>query len=188
MRSVLRLGRSEEADRSNRNRNDAQIVEQCLLGDQEAWSVLLDKYRRLIQSIPLRYGASPDDAADIFQAVSLDVFSDLPKLREPQALRAWLIQVTSRKCLLWKQNRLRRAEDDMSRIGSNLPKCLIVPPTPPDAAEEERRVQEAVARLPGRSRELIRMLFLINPHDRTRKSPRPWAWRGARSPFCVPDA
>ena len=154
-----------EADQSNYNRSDTQIVEQCLSGDQEAWSVLLDKYRRLIHSIPIKYGASPDDAADIFQTVSLDLFSDLPKLREPEALRAWLIQVTSRKCLQWKQARQRRAEDDLSQIESNLPDCLIVPPTllELEGAEEDQRLREAVARLPERFRQVICMLFFDQP-------------------------
>jgi len=152
-----------EADLSICDRSDAQIVEQCLRGDQEAWSALLDKYQRLIQSIPLKYGASPDDAADIFQTVSLDLYSDLPKLRDPGALRAWLIQVTSRKCLQWKQARQRRAEDDLSLLESNLPDCLIVPPILLEEAEDEQRLREAVARLPDRFRQLIRMLFYDQP-------------------------
>jgi RNA polymerase sigma-70 factor (ECF subfamily) len=114
-------------------------------------------------AIPFKYGASPDDAADIFQAVSLDLFSDLPKLREPAALRAWLVQVTSRKCLLWKQAQVRRAEEDMSRIELNLPPCLIVPPTLLEGAEEQQQLREAVARLPDRFGELIRMLFFDQP-------------------------
>lgn len=162
MSSNLMVGPSE-AKQSNSNRSDARIVEQCLSGDQEAWSILLDKYRRLIHSIPVKYGASPDDAADIFQTVSLDLFSDLPKLRQPAALRAWLIQVTSRKSLQWKHARQRRAEDDLSQIESNLPDCLIVPPTLLEEAEEEQRLREAIARLPNRFRQLIRMLFYDQP-------------------------
>jgi RNA polymerase sigma factor (sigma-70 family) len=159
------FARPSEADLSDFSRSDAQIVEKCLDGDQEAWSVLLDKYQKLIQSIPLKYGATPDDAADIFQTVSLDLFSDLPKLREPQALRAWLIQVTSRKSLQWKQAQQRRAEDDLSQIESNVPESLIVSPTllELEDGEEELRLREAVTRLPDRFRELIRMLFYDQP-------------------------
>jgi RNA polymerase sigma factor (sigma-70 family) len=154
-----------QVELSSDSGSDTQIVEQCLGGDQEAWSALLDRYRGLIQSIPLRYGATPDDAADIFQTVSLDLFSDLPKLREPEALRAWLIQVTSRKCLQWKQAQQRRAEDDLSEIESNLPESLIVSPTllALDEGEEEQRLRQAVSRLPDRFRELVRMLFYDQP-------------------------
>jgi RNA polymerase sigma factor (sigma-70 family) len=161
------LGSPGDADLLSSSPGDAQIVEQCLEGDQQAWTLLLNKYRRLIQSISLKYGATPDDAADIFQTVSIDVFSDLPKLREPQALRAWLMQVTSRKCLQWKEAQQRRAEEDLTRIELNLPACLIVPPTLLEIDEEEQQLRAAVARLPDRLCQLVRMLFFEQP-------PRPY--------------
>ena len=143
--------------------SDAQIVKQCLSGDQQAWGTLLEKYHGLICSIPLKYGATPDEAADIFQTVSVDLLSGLPKLREPAALRAWLIQVTSRKSLRWKRTRERRAEDELSRGESNLPDPEAAPSSLLEAAEEEQRLQEAIAKLPERFCRLVRMLFYDQP-------------------------
>ena len=39
--------------------NDARIVKACLAGDEAAWSMLIDKYKSLIFSIPVKYGLSP---------------------------------------------------------------------------------------------------------------------------------
>jgi hypothetical protein len=61
-----------------------------------AWSALISKYKNPIFSIPIRYGFSEEDSADIFQAV--DLLAELPCLREPKALAGWLIQVTRNKC------------------------------------------------------------------------------------------
>ena len=152
-----------EADPTQSYHTDAQIVQQCLGGDQEAWRVLLEKYRRLIYSIPAKYGVSPEDAADIFQTVALDIFSDLPKLREPKALRAWLIQVTMRKCLQWKEAQLRRAEDDLRKVELNPPESLIVAPVLLEEAELDQQLHEAVSLLPPRFRKLVRMLFFDQP-------------------------
>ena len=66
---------------------------------------LLDRYKNLIYSIPVRYGAPPQDAADIFQAVCLDLFNELPRLRDADALQGWLIRVTTNKCYHWKRSR-----------------------------------------------------------------------------------
>jgi len=66
--------------------NNARLVEECLRGSEEAWNTLVDRYKNMIYSIPLRYGAPPQDAADIFQAVCLDLFNELPRLREAEAL------------------------------------------------------------------------------------------------------
>ena len=61
--------------------NDSRLVRECLAGNDRAWSALIGKYKNLIYSIPLKYGATPEDAADIFQSVCLELFSELPKLR-----------------------------------------------------------------------------------------------------------
>lgn len=69
------------------------MVAECLAGNEQAWSALIEKYKRLIYSIPTKYQASPEDAADIFQAVCLELFSELPRLRKAESLRAWLVTV-----------------------------------------------------------------------------------------------
>ena len=40
---------------------------------QEAWSGLIEKYKNLIFSIPIKMGIPRDDAADIFQAVCVEL-------------------------------------------------------------------------------------------------------------------
>ena len=57
--------------------SDERLVRACLAGNEAAWSALIDKYKTLIYAIPRRYGASPEDASDIFQAVCLELFSEL---------------------------------------------------------------------------------------------------------------
>ena len=39
--------------------SNTRIVAECLAGDDRAWSALLDRYKNLIYSIPLRYGVPP---------------------------------------------------------------------------------------------------------------------------------
>lgn len=161
--SASLVGSPIELEVSTDDLTDEQLVKQCLGQNQEAWSRLLQKYSRLIHSIPVKYGASPEDGADIFQAVALDLYSDLSKLREPRALRAWLMQVTSRKCLQWKLAQKRRAEDDLSEIEFNLPDALITTPALLEHAEEKQRLQAAISCLPERFRHLILMLYFEQP-------------------------
>jgi RNA polymerase sigma factor (sigma-70 family) len=153
---------AERETRSD-NTSDRRLVEQCLAGDQEAWCTLLDKYRNLIYSIPIKYGAAPEDAADLFQAVVLELFEELPNLREPGALPAWLIRVAAHQCFRWKRAQQKRAENDVSPLDNDLPESLIVPPALVEEVEREQRVRESIARLPERCREMIRMLFYEQP-------------------------
>ena len=45
--------------------SDRDLIRRCRQGSAGAWHQLLNKYERLVYSIPLRYGLSRDDAADI---------------------------------------------------------------------------------------------------------------------------
>lgn len=147
---------------------DDRLVAACLEGDERAWNALLDKYKRLIYSIALRYHASPDDAADIFQSVCLDLFSELSRVRQAAALRGWLITVTTHAALRWRRRSARRDQVerpdlDAGEIGETLPTAE----DDREALERAQEMREAIARLPERCQAMIRMLFFEDP-------PRPY--------------
>ena len=87
---------------------DERLVQECLSGDQKAWNTLIDKYKRLIYSVPVKYGFSPDDAGDIFQNVCIDLFTNLSKLRKIESLRSWLITVATQSVSIGRNNRGER--------------------------------------------------------------------------------
>ena len=139
-----------------------RLVEECLRGNEQAWNVLVDRYKNLIYSIPVRYGAAPQDAADIFQSVCFDLFNELPRLREPEALQGWLIRVATNKCYHWKRQQNTRGEDSNSdgieiESGDELPTETLA------EMEREQLVREAMDQLPPRCREMIELLFFEHP-------------------------
>jgi RNA polymerase sigma factor (sigma-70 family) len=142
--------------------DDAQLVRECLGGSEAAWSALIDKYKNLIYSIPIKYGLSPDDATDIFQAVCLEMLSELPKLRKPKALPKWIMQVAVHKCFHHKRRLLRiSATDDAEEVPE--PSASPTAETILREAEREQSFREAIASLPPRCRQLIHMLFFEEP-------------------------
>ncbi len=144
-------------------KSDRDLVRGCLEYREEDWTLLVDKYKSLIYSIPFRYGFPREEAADIFQSVCLDLIQELPKLRDPQALPKWLMQVTAHKCFHRKafNNRLVSRDDE----------DVAIPETsaPAEAEinlfeiEEEQMLREAMASLAPRCRELVHMLFFEEP-------------------------
>src|ERR1019366_3174796 len=122
-----------------------------------AWEAEIDGLmrRQMVYSIPLRYGAPHQDAADIFQRVCLDLFNELPRLRDAEALQGWLIRVTTHKCYHWKrrQSSLESQwdENDLAARSAD----LAAPPDMVAGMEREQLVQEAIAQLPPRCREMI---------------------------------
>ena len=86
---------------------DSHLVRECLQGNNSAWAALIDKYKRLVSSIPAKYQLPPDDAADVFQQVWTDLYRDLGRLERVDGLRSWLITAAARRCLVSKKRRQR---------------------------------------------------------------------------------
>ncbi|MGB6076675.1 MAG: sigma-70 family RNA polymerase sigma factor [Candidatus Acidiferrales bacterium] len=145
---------------------DTRLVKECLRGSEAAWSALIDKYKNLIFSIPIKYGFSSDDATDIFQAVCVELLSELPKLRKPKALPKWIMQVAAHKCFHHKRQlqRTEAREPDDDSFETSVPARAegIL-----REAEKEQSLRDAVSELPPRCRRLIQMLFFEEP-------PRPY--------------
>jgi RNA polymerase sigma factor (sigma-70 family) len=141
---------------------DTRLVRECLDGNEQAWSALVDRYKSLIFSIPIKYGFSTDDATDIFQSVCLDLLSELPKLRDAKALPKWIMQITAHKCFHRKQQQQRVELSD--------PHAELLERSTPSVAmeilrqaEEEQSLRQAMSELPPRCRQLVHMLFFDEP-------------------------
>ena len=142
---------------------NTRLVTQCLAGDQRAWNALLERYQNLIYSIPRRYGAPHQDAADIFQAVCLDLFHELPRLRDAEALQGWLIRVTTNKCYHWKRRQTYQVSDLDGAGAEKLSELHVIPADVLGELEREQTVREAIGCLPPRCREMIELLFFETP-------------------------
>ena len=146
------------------SRTDTRLIGDCLRGDETAWEALIDKYKNLIFSIPVRRGFSREDATDIFQGVAAQLLSELARIREPEALAAWLIQVTVHACT--------RAQKQQSRMSGDTAPGVVplvehqTAETPESLLFEARREQilrVAVERGTPQCRKLIQALFYENP-------------------------
>lgn len=143
---------------------DSRLVQECLKGKESAWSALVKKYKNLIFSIPIRYGFSEEDSADIFQAVCMDLLAELPRLRKPNALAGWLIRVTRNKCFHRKQQQRRHPEQEVhdDDLNSGEESQDLV-----SQVQQEQLLREGLRALSPRCRQLVLMLFFETP-------PRPY--------------
>jgi RNA polymerase sigma factor (sigma-70 family) len=143
------------------NSEDARLVAACLEGDQQAWETLIDKYKRLIYSIPFKYGADAEDAADVFQSVCIEVFNSLGQLKNTDSLRSWLITVAVRQSYRWKKKQSNHLELDA--MEPEVAEELAAVPETVLQIQQEQIVREVVEKLPPRCAELVRLLFFEQP-------------------------
>lgn len=88
--------------------SDQRLLERCREGDQRAWERIVDRYERLVFSIPLGYGLSRDDAADITQVTFTILMQSLDGATEIERLGPWLATVARRHT--WRQFERGRRE------------------------------------------------------------------------------
>ena len=142
--------------------NDTRLVKECLAGNEAAWAQLIDKYKALIYSIPVKYGLPAHDAADVFQATCTELLVRLPELREPRALPKWLMQVAHHECYRWK----RQQQRVISRDGEpDLPEPEIpaIAESVVQQTQEEQMLREAMNVLSPQCRRLVELLFFATP-------------------------
>ena len=140
-----------------KNYTDPELVALCLKGDAQAWEGLIMRYKRLIYSVPVRFGFTTADAADVFQAVCVKLLEHLHEVKDETKVSSWLITTTTRQCLHVRSLKQREGATDEE---------FEEPPDPGDTLEEIRIVTEqqqivrqAVDQLSERCRTLIEMLY-----------------------------
>lgn len=133
--------------------SDAQLVGRCRAGDQVAWRALVDRHAPLVNGI-LRGGFRLEvhDAEDAFQEVFTRLYMRLSTIREDQALRGWIAQVTRNVALDW----LRRSSREVAS-GDAIDEQAYEDPL--RAVDEALEVRAALDRLPDHQREILDRFF-----------------------------
>ncbi|MCL2665873.1 MAG: sigma-70 family RNA polymerase sigma factor [Defluviitaleaceae bacterium] len=75
-------------------------------GNRDVFSLLIDKYGRLIYNMAYRYVNNREDANDMAQEAAIKLFKNImtvilppEKINNPDALRGWVVAVTVNTCI-----------------------------------------------------------------------------------------
>jgi RNA polymerase sigma-70 factor (ECF subfamily) len=117
---------------------DAALVRAATRGDERAAEAIWDRFSPLVRSIVRRSIGPYGEVSDLVQESFLQLFRQLPELREPESLRSFLIGITIR--VLGAELRRRRV-----RRWLRLTESGSVPDVA--ALEEDDDAREAVRRL-----------------------------------------
>ena len=79
---------------------DALLVARCREGDRGAWAELVERFSRYVYAIIVQAFRLPEhDAEDVFQDVFTKVYENLGRLRDDDAVRPWIAQMTRYACI-----------------------------------------------------------------------------------------
>jgi RNA polymerase sigma factor (sigma-70 family) len=156
------LAKTKAAKKSPRVWSDERLVKACLSGNEEAWSLLIEKYKALIYSIPVKYRLPSHEASEVFQATCVELLQHLSELREPRALPKWLMQVAHHQCFRYKKQQQRLVSRD-GDADLPEPETPAIAETLVQQTQEEQILREAMAALSPQCRRLVELLFFESP-------------------------
>jgi RNA polymerase sigma factor (sigma-70 family) len=141
--------------------SDGQLVARCRAGDEAAWRELVERFSRYVYGIAVQgFRLSEHEADDVFQEVFSRAYEHLDGLRDDDAVRPWLAQLTRRLCIDTIRARSReQATEDIEE----------------DASVDERiaqlddalTVHQALAGLPEHCQEILDRFFAKDESYRT---------------------
>jgi RNA polymerase sigma factor (sigma-70 family) len=133
--------------------SDAHLVARCREGDEAAWSELVTRFSRYVYAIIGQgFGLRGENAEDVFQEVFARAYQHLGRLREDEAIRPWIAQLTRRLCIDQLRSGSREQLTDEELEPADVDETL-------DTLVEALAVHEALAELPEHCQEILDRFF-----------------------------
>ena len=82
-------------------KDDVELIDSILSGDEAAFSSLVRKYQKGIHALAWRKVHDFHIAEEITQDTFLHVYKKLPTLKDPNQFAGWLYVIADRQCIAW---------------------------------------------------------------------------------------
>lgn len=145
-------------------KSDAELIKACRRGSERAWNELVERFQRLIVTIPRRAGLSEEQAADVFQEVFLTLFEKLDEIEQPEKIRSWL--VTTAKFKTWGAVRGSKniyspaTDEEMEAEMANLPDDAPLADARLIELELQHQIRTALKELEEKCQAILSMIYL----------------------------
>lgn len=104
------------------------LIEKAMSGDSEAFIQLMDLHKQTMLRIAHGYFTQNADIADAMQDTILAAYENLPKLREPQYFKTWLIRILINNCNhLYRSNKKYISLEEISEVHEDTVQDLDAP-------------------------------------------------------------
>ena len=129
--------------------DDSTAIARVLAGDREAFSVLVERYQKMIYAYTQRVMRDPDLADEATQAAFVHAFGHLDRFRGEASFKSWLYAIALNECRGLR--RARRPERALS-LDDVPPSRLAVDAV---SAADEAGLERLVEQLPARQRSVV---------------------------------
>ena len=134
------------------------LIEGCLQGDQDAWSLIVTRYWRKVFNVAYKFVGRHDMAEDLTQEIFLKIFKALGTFDQRANFQTWLISVSRNLCI----DHYRSVRKEREVVDRSVDAAAVSPvSTEPDAlvtlerSDRRAMLHRALARLPDTLRAAV---------------------------------
>jgi RNA polymerase sigma factor (sigma-70 family) len=155
------------ASKRHSDLTDDVLIQQAQIGDQDAFEILVDRYRALLFHLTSTMLRDEHHAYDVLQHVYIQLYRSLPTLRPGGTIKSWLCQVARRRCIdeLRRKRPICFSEMEEDSDGGEL-SLLAALPDPERRMEEQielgelrQQLLDAIATLPAHVRAVVLLRY-----------------------------
>ena len=144
---------------------DAQLIQQVLQGDQEAFAILVNKYQKGVHALAWRKIGDFHIAQEITQDAFLRAYQKLETLKNHNLFGGWLYVIASRLCADWFEKKSLPEQSlevtDMSEVNRGSYSRYVAQKQEAEADETRREVvKKLLQKLPESERTVMTLHYL----------------------------
>ncbi len=142
------------------NTDDAVLLDLCRSGKQQGYTVLYQKYAKMVFNSVYRLINDKAQSEDILQEVFVKAFTEIKSLKKAESFGGWIKRIAinqSLSCL--RKNKIHFADVDEMQIADNEEKDMEEQQNMDFRVEE---LQKAIAELPATLRTIVNLFLFEN--------------------------
>ncbi len=143
--------------------DSADLMAQVQQGNMSAYQELVQRYQKKVYRVVSTYHRDPEDAMEVVQDTFLKMFTSRHTWERRRSFSAWLYRIAINASIdRYRREARERTEPIDGIIESAVLKSVPRPKTPLEGlrdGERRRMLEEAIARLPVRQREVLSMRY-----------------------------
>ncbi len=159
---LLEIGLAEPVAERSGEPSERVLWARLRRREPEAFEALVREHQDRVYDFCYRMVGDREEASDLVQEIFVSVLQNVQKFRHDSKLSTWIFRISKNHCLnrlKYLKRRGRGRSNEMDSVAEGELAAAVGAPQKPDealhAARERRRVQEAIANLPGEQRMLV---------------------------------
>lgn len=130
--------------------NDDKLMLQAKLGRDEAFKMLMEKYKTPIYSYALNMLGDEAKAGDVFQEVFIKIFENLKNYRPEGKFKSWIFKMASNRVMdYFRQKKETDFDENKQASSDHAPADILI------KKEKSENLKKALDKLSATDREII---------------------------------